>query len=182
MHTALDLLLVGVFFLLLKFGLSCEEFLFPFVSGFHKSFNSSRSKPTSNSTLDIKSGLFSFLSPHRAAKISLWVYNFIVSTVNVQTSSFHLGTLLAHHMSRFGLVLVGLYKTFVFIWMIVGDLVSLRKSVVVSNTRTVVSEATKVRLGSLLLFDVHCNYFDLVVGKSNFYFELVWHNEFISFD
>lgn len=85
-------------------------------------------------------------------------------------------------MSRFCLVLVGLYKTFVFIGVIVGDLISLRKGVVVSNTRTIVSEATKVRLGSLLLFDVHCNDFDLVVGKSDFYFELVWHNEFVSFD
>lgn len=85
-------------------------------------------------------------------------------------------------MSRFGLVLVGLYKTFVFIGVIVGDLISLRKGVVVSNTRTIISEATKVRLGSLLLFYVHCNDFDLVVGKSDFYFELVWHNKFVSFD
>ena len=85
-------------------------------------------------------------------------------------------------MSRVGFVLGGLYKTFVFIRVIVGDLISLRKGVVVSNTRTIVSEATKVRLGSLLLFDVHCNDFDLVVGKSDFYFELVWHNEFVSFD
>ena len=63
--------------------------------------------------------------------------------------------------------------------MVVGNLVCLSESVVVGDTRTVVPKATKVWLGSLLLFDENCHNLDLVVVESNFNFKLAWHHKLI---
>lgn len=122
-----------------------------------------RGKPASNTTLNIKSCLLALFEPHCATKVSLWVNNLVISSVNVKTGLFHLTSLFTHHMGRLCFVLVCLHLTFIFVWVIVSDLVCLRKGVVVSNATSVVTEPSKVRFGTLLLFNIDSNNFDLVV-------------------
>jgi len=64
--------------------------------------------------------------------------------------------------------------------MIVSDLISLCKGMVISDARAIISIPTEVRLLSLLFLDVDCNDLDLVVGESDFNFKLSGHHEFIS--
>ena len=86
---------------------------------------------------------------------------------------------LAHHLSRFGLVLVGLHLALNLVRVVVARLICLCECVVVSDTRAVVAEATEVGLGALLLLDSDCNDFDLIVGETNLDFELGRHLELI---
>jgi hypothetical protein len=85
-------------------------------------------------------------------------------------------------VGRFGFVLVGLYLTLILVWVVVGDLVCLRECVVVGYATSIVTETTEVGLCSLLFFYVDCNNLYLVVGKSNFDFELIGHDELVGFD
>ena len=66
--------------------------------------------------------------------------------------------------------------------MVISGLVGLCESMMVSDSVSVISETTKVRLWSLLLLDGHAHDFNLIVSKSNLNFELVWHNKFIRFN
>ena len=66
--------------------------------------------------------------------------------------------------------------------MVVGDLVCLSEGVVIGDSGAVVSEASEVRLRALLLFNVDCHNFDLVVRKSNFNFKFVGHHKLICLD
>jgi hypothetical protein len=91
-----------------------------------------------------------------------------------------LASLLAHHVGRFGFVLVGLYLSFELVRVVVGNLISLRKGVVECNTVTVVSETAEIRLGALLLVNGHSYDFYLVVGHANFNLEFVGHHKFVS--
>jgi len=65
---------------------------------------------------------------------------------------------------------------------VVSRLVSLREGVVISNARSVVTEAAKIGFGALLLFDSNRHNFDLVVGQSNLDFKLCGHLELVGFN
>lgn len=52
----------------------------------------------------------------------------------------------------------------------------------VSDSRAVVTETTKVGLSALLLFNFNSHDFDLVVRKANFDLEFVGHDELVSLD
>ena len=62
----------------------------------------------------------------------------------------------------------------------VAGLVSLSEGMMISNARTVISEAAKVWLGSLLFLNSDGHDFDLVVGEADLNFKLVGHNELVS--
>ena len=66
--------------------------------------------------------------------------------------------------------------------MVISGLVSLRESMMVSDSISVISETTKVWFWSLLLLYSHAHDFNLIVCKSNLNFELVWHHKFIRFN
>lgn len=66
--------------------------------------------------------------------------------------------------------------------MIIGDLIRLRKGVMVGHTSSVISVTSEVRFWSLLLFDFDSHNFDLVVRQSDLNFELRRHHMLISFD
>ena len=126
--------------------------------------------------------MFTLLSPHRTAEILLRVNDFVVSTVDVQASPLHLTPLFAHHVGRLGFVLVCLHQTLILVRVIVCDLVRLGESVVVGNSRSIVSETAEVWFRPLLLLNVHRDYFYLVVRQSDFNLKLVWHNKFVCLD
>ena len=52
----------------------------------------------------------------------------------------------------------------------------------ISDSRAVVTVATEVRLGSLLLLNLDSHDFDLVVRETNLNFKLIRHDEFVSFN
>jgi len=52
----------------------------------------------------------------------------------------------------------------------------------VGDSTPVIPETSKVGLGTLLFFNGNSHNFDLIIGKADLDFELVWHNKFISFD
>ena len=182
MHAPLYFLLVLVLFLLLQLLLLCQQFLLPLEPCALQRVHSLGSEPASNAALNVKCRLFPFLSPHCTTEVSFWEHYFIVPAVDVQTSLLHLAALFTHHVCRFGLVLVRLNKTLVLIGMVVCDLISLSKCVMVCDSWTIVSKAAKIRFWTLLLLNVDSHYLDLVVWKSNFDFKLVWHHKFICFD
>ena len=68
----------------------------------------------------------------------------------------------------------------VLVGVVVDDLVGLRESVVEDHARSVVSVTAEVGLGTLLLLNFHCHDLNLVVGKTDLHFELVWHDELVS--
>ena len=64
----------------------------------------------------------------------------------------------------------------------VSSLISLCEGVMVSDSCTIVSEATKVAFGPLLFLDGDGDDFDLVVGEADLHFEFVGHDEFVGFN
>ena len=64
----------------------------------------------------------------------------------------------------------------------VSCLISLCESVMVCDSSTIVSEASKIALGPLLLLDGDGHNFDLVVSEANLHFKLVRHDELVSFN
>ena len=64
----------------------------------------------------------------------------------------------------------------------VSRLISLCESVMVRDSSAIISEATKVALGPLLLLHGNGNDFDLVVSKADLHLELVGHHKFVSFN
>jgi len=62
----------------------------------------------------------------------------------------------------------------------VPSLISLSESMMESNAISIVSETSKVGLGSLLLFDCNSHDFDLVVSQTDLYLKLVGHNKLVS--
>ena len=111
--------------------------------------------------LNLERSCFSLLVPHSAGEVLLGVDDLVLSSVYVESWLLHLDTKFSHHNCRLGLVLVGLHLSLKFVWMVVGSLVCLRESMVVSDTVSVVAETTEVRLWALLLFDSHSHNFDL---------------------
>ena len=64
----------------------------------------------------------------------------------------------------------------------VSRLIRLSEGVMIRDARAIVTETTEVAFGSLLLFNGDSDNFDLVVSEADLNFELVWHDEFVSFD
>ena len=112
-------------------------------------------------TLDLQSSGLSFLVPHGRREILLRVDDLVLTLINVQTIFLHLNAKFAHHNRRFRFVLICLYLSLYFVWMVVGCLVSLSERVVVCHTVSVVSESTEVRFSSLLLLDCNSHNFNL---------------------
>lgn len=150
-----------LFFLFSQIRLFREEFIITVISLLSESICSPSGKPRSYSALNIKSSLFSLFVPHCWWEIFFGVNNFAFSIVNKESRSFHLNTELSHHCSGFCFVLISLNLSFKFIRMIVRSLVSLSKCMVERYARSIVSETTKIRFRSLLLFDSNCNNFYL---------------------
>ena len=64
----------------------------------------------------------------------------------------------------------------------VSCLISLSESMMVCDSSTIVSEASKIALGPLLLLDSDGHNFDLVVCEANLHLKLVRHDELVSFN
>lgn len=163
MHTSFNLFLMFFFLQLLKLRLFCQKFLLAFVARFLQSVYTLGSKPASYTTLNIKSCLFTLFKPHRTAEVSLGVDNLVVSTINIKSCFFHLASLFTHHVRRLGFILVSLHLAFIFVWVIVSNLVCLRKSVVICNATSIVTEASKVGFRTLLFFYIDGNNFYLII-------------------
>lgn len=94
---------------------------------------------------------------------------FVLASIHVEASNFalaaqadvHLHTHFSHHNSRLGLVLVRLDHTLVLFAMILESLVGLRERMMIDVASLIVAEATKVRLGPLLLLNLHVDTLDL---------------------
>lgn len=93
-------------------------------------------------TLNEQSDLFPSLFPHLRMKIRLRVDDFVISFIDEKTYFFHLSAKFSHHDSAFGFVLISLDNSFVFIWVVICDLISLGEGVVIDLSRSIVSEAT----------------------------------------
>lgn len=93
----------------------------------------------------------------------------VLSRIHVEASSLalaavtdvHLHAHFSHHNSRLGLVLVRLHHALVLFAMILQSLVGLREGMMIDVARLVVTEATEVRLGPLLLLDFDVDTLDL---------------------
>jgi len=92
----------------------------------------------------------------------------------------HLHSKLSHHLCRLSLILVSLDLSFDFIGVEVSSLISLRESVMVSDSRAIVTETSKVALGSLLFLDSDSHDFNLIVSKADLKLKLVRHHKLIS--
>ena len=132
--------------------------------------------------LDFQGDLLSFFVPHGGGHILARVDDLIVSLVDIKARLLHLHAEFTHHLRRLGLVLIRLHLPLDFVWVEVPRLISLSEGVMVSDSCTIVSEATKVAFGPLLLLDGDGDDFDLVVGEADLNFELVGHDEFVSFN
>lgn len=182
MHAPLDLFLVLSFLLSLQLLLQSKQLVFSILLSFSQVKAAFTCKVSPDTALDIQGGLFSLLEPHDRAEVAFRVNDFIVALVQEQASFLHLSALLAHHVRRLGLVLVGLNLSLVLVWVIVDNLIRLREGMVVGNACAVVSVTAKVGFRTLLLLDFNCNDLDLVVTQANLNFKLVWHDEFVCFN
>lgn len=66
--------------------------------------------------------------------------------------------------------------------MILQSLVGLREGMMIDVARLVVTEATEVRLGPLLLLDLDVDTLDLVILHADLDLELIGHDESVSFN
>ena len=107
-------------------------------------------------TLNLQGDCLTLLVPHRRRDVLARVDDLVVASVNVQARFLHLNTKFAHHLRRFGFVLISLHLAFNLVRVIVARLICLCECVVVSDTCTVVSETTEVRFWSLLFLDCYC--------------------------
>ena len=179
MHTTLNLLLVLDFFLVPEVGLLRLQLVVLVGATLAQGVGRAAGKPGADVALDFEGDGLALLVPHRRRDVLARVDDLVVASVNVQAGFLHLNTEFAHHLRRFGFVLVSLHLAFNLVRMVVASLICLCECVVVSDTCTVVAETTKVGLGALLLLDSDCNDFDLIVGETNLDFELGRHLELI---
>lgn len=145
----------------------------------------------SDSALDIKGCVFSLLGPHfRREVVFVWLYHFVFSRVHVQACDFtflpktyiHLGAHFSHHNCRFSFVFISLHHSFVLLRMVVSLLIGLCECVVESLPGSVVSVTAEIRFHLIGFGHLDVHSFYLIILHSNFYFELVWHDEFVSLD
>jgi hypothetical protein len=179
-HAALNLFLMALLFIKLEVGLAGKKLSISIIFGFSEFISTYSREPSTDAALDKESGLFALLGPHLAREVLPGVDDFIVSAVNEETSSFHLAALLSHHVRRLGLVLVSLNLALKLVGVVVGDLVGLRKGVVVVHSAAVVTETAEVGLGPLLFVNGDSHDFYLVVSHADFDLELVGHDKLVS--
>ena len=174
----------------------------PLFSQFVCSFSS---EPGSYAALYVEGGIFALLGPHLGGEVILvWLDNLIFPGVHIQPGFFallaeahvHLNSHFPHHNGRLCFVFISLNHPFILIRMVIGLLISLGESMVVSLTGPVVPVTTEVwlHLVSFFNFNSHTFYLKmerfhfkssvtyLVVLHSDFDLEFVGHHELICFN
>ena len=150
--------------------LSLLHFSILVVTNFAQIVRALSSEPSSDAALNVEGGVFSFLGPHAGREVVLVRPDqLILSRIHVEASSLalasetnvHLHAHFSHHNSRLGLVLVSLDHALILLAMILESLVGLREGMMIDVARLVVTEATEVGLGPLLLLNFDVDALDL---------------------